>query len=77
MDDIDLFKKNLGKRIAQLREERGLTQPNLGALINKDFQSISRIENGHVNASGYILKQIADALKVSMNDLFDFDSTID
>ncbi|MBC6111941.1 helix-turn-helix transcriptional regulator [Pedobacter fastidiosus] len=76
MDDLELFKKKLGKRIAQLREEKGLTQPNLGASINKDFQSISRIENGHVNASGYVLKQIADALNVSMNDIFDFDSII-
>lgn len=77
MDDLNLFKKKLGKRIAQLREQKGLTQPNLGALINKDFQSISRIENGHINASGYVLKQIADALKVSMNDLFKFDATLD
>jgi len=76
MDDLELFKKKLGKRIAQLREEKSLTQPNLGAIINRDFQSISRIENGHINVSGYILKQIADALNVTMNDLFDFDPLI-
>lgn len=62
---------NLGKRIAYFREKQGLTQLQLGALIGKDFQSISRLENGRVNASGYLLKQIANSLGVSMNELFD------
>ncbi len=70
-DDIELFKKGLGKRIAELRDQKGITQAQLASLINKDFQSISRIENGRVNASGFVLKQIADALKVSMDKLFD------
>jgi putative transcriptional regulator len=70
-DDLELFKKGLGKKIAQLRDKKGITQAQLAALVNKDFQSISRIENGRVNASGYILKQIADALNISMNELFD------
>lgn len=71
VNDLELFKKNLGKRIARLREEKGFTQVQLAALINKDFQSLSRIENGRVNASGYLLKQIAVALNVSMNELFE------
>lgn len=71
-DDIDVFKKSLGKRIATLREERGFSQTYLASLIDKDFQSLSRIENGRVNASGYILKQIAKALGTDMNDLFNF-----
>jgi putative transcriptional regulator len=69
-DDLEHFKKSLGKRIANLREQKGLTQTQLGALINKDFQSLSRIENGRVNASGFVLKQIAKALEVSMDELF-------
>ena len=71
-NDLEIFKKQLGKRVAKLREDKGLTQSQLSALINKDFQSISRIENGRVNASGYILKEIADALGVDINKLFDF-----
>jgi len=72
--DLELFKKKLGKRIADFREKKGLTQPQLGALLNKDFQSISRLENGRVNASGYLLKQIAKSLGVTMNELFDFEA---
>ena len=71
--ELDVFKKTLGKKIAHLREKNGLTQPQLGALINKDFQSISRIENGGVNVSVYTLKQIADAMNVSMDSLFQAD----
>lgn len=68
--DIELFKKNLGKRIAYFRIEKGLTQAQLAALINKDFQSLSRMENGRVNPSAYILLQLVEALDISMNDLF-------
>lgn len=71
-NDLEIFKKKLGKRVVQFREDKALTQSQLAALINRDFQSISRIENGRVNASGYILKEIADALEITMNDLFDF-----
>jgi len=71
-NDLEIFKKELGKQIAKLRENKGLTQAELSALINRDFQSISRIENGRVNASAYILMQIANALEISMKDLFDF-----
>ncbi|WP_454802852.1 helix-turn-helix domain-containing protein [Mucilaginibacter phyllosphaerae] len=70
--DLELFKTNLGEHIAQLREKEGLTQAQLGALIDKDYQSISRIERGKVNVSGFTLVQIAEVLNVSMDKLFDF-----
>jgi len=66
------FKINLGKRIKVLREERNLTQPELGALIDKDYQALGRIENGRVNPSSFIVYQIAQALKVTMDEIFDF-----
>lgn len=66
------FKINLGKRIKELREERKLTQPQLGALINKDYQVLGRIENGRVNPSSFLVYQIAMALNVSIGDIFDF-----
>lgn len=72
MDDLINFKDKLGRRIAYLRESKGLTQPELASLLNKDFQSISRIENGHVNVSGYTIQLIAIALNVTMNEIYDF-----
>lgn len=70
--DLEKFKIQLGKRIALIRKERNMTQPELGALLNKDFQSISRIENGKVNISAYLLSKIAKALNAPIGDLLDF-----
>lgn len=71
-DDLKSFKIKLGKRIKALREQNDYTQLELGALINKDYQAISRIEKGRVNPSAYVVKQIAKALGVSMNEIYDF-----
>ncbi len=71
MEDLNLFKSDLGKRIAYFRKEKGLTQPQLGVLLNKDFQSISRIENGKINISAFLFKQIIIALEISSKDLLD------
>lgn len=71
-EELKKFKIKLGKRIKYLREREGLTQPGLGALLNKDYQSIGRIENGRVNPSAFVICQIADALNVSFNEIFDF-----
>jgi len=69
-EDIELFKKTLGKHVARLRKEKGLTQLQLSALIEKDFQSISRIESGKINPSCYLMLQIANALQVNVSEFF-------
>lgn len=71
-DDLESFKIKLGKRIKALRDQKKYTQLELGALIDKDYQAISRIEKGRVNPSAYVVKQIAKALSVSMNEIYDF-----
>lgn len=70
--DIQTFKTRLGQRIRALRERRGLTQMELGALIDKDFQAISRMEKGRVNPSAYQVYLIAGALGVPIEEFFDF-----
>lgn len=70
LNDAELFKKTLGQRIAKIRQEKGLTQAALGARINRDYQSVSRIESGKINVSGFIIYQIAEALEVNVNLLF-------
>lgn len=69
-EDVELFKKFLGERIARLRKEKGFTQAQLGALINKDFQSISRLEGGKVNPSCYQIWQLSKALDVDVKAFF-------
>lgn len=70
MGDLESFKKELGLKIKELREREALTQPQLGAMIGKDYQAISRIERGLVNPSAFVILEIASALKVDMNEIF-------
>lgn len=70
--DLKDFKIELGKNIAHTRKKKGMTQQELGALLDKDFQSISRIENGKVNISAHLLFEIAKSLGANVNDLIDF-----
>ncbi|WP_419698996.1 helix-turn-helix domain-containing protein [Mucilaginibacter sp. NFX135] len=69
------FKVKLGKRIAQIRIEQGLTQEKLGALYlakSQDKQTISRLETEGANPTAYNLVQLAAALNVSLDELVDF-----
>lgn len=75
MDDKELrFRKLLGARIQEIRQDKPMTQPELAALIGfKDYQAIGRIENGRVTPSVYVIYQIAEALEVGIEELFVFD----
>ncbi|WP_082213663.1 helix-turn-helix transcriptional regulator [Dyadobacter psychrophilus] len=70
MDKIEL-QKLVGKRIIQLRTEKGWSQSDLARACDKDRQSIERIENGKVSPSLYSLYEIALALEISLKDLLD------
>lgn len=67
-----IFLKNLGERIAFLREKKGLNQSQLAIECDKDRQSINRLEKGNVNPSAYYLLQISRALKISLSELLNF-----
>lgn len=70
----DLFLKNIGIRIRQLRIEKGITQENLAFECNyADFSQINRIELGKVNFSISYLKLIAEKLEVPVAELLNFD----
>jgi len=68
----DTFLKNLGRRITFLRESNGISQSELALRCDKDRQSINRLEKGLVNPSIYYLKQVADALTISVSQIMDF-----
>lgn len=69
MDDI---KKLIGKRIKYLRQEMNMSQEKLAELVNMDQRNLSHIECGHTFPSRYLI-EIADALKVKLPELFDFE----
>lgn len=61
----------IGQRIRALRVEQGVSQRQLALLANKDPQSLERVENGKSCPTVFYLKEIMDALGVSMVDFFD------
>lgn len=61
----------LGARVRLLREQANISQEALGLLSGLHRTYIGAIERGERNPSVLSLKKIADALKVSMRDLFD------
>ena len=67
----DELKKELGKRIIGLREQKGWSQSELARACNKDRQAIEKVENGKVNPTLYTLLEIANALEVSLPKLVD------
>lgn len=63
----------LGKRIRELRIERGLSQAKLGIKILKDQQSIHKVEVGEFNQTYIYLLEISEGLDISISELLDFE----
>lgn len=53
---------NIGNKIADLRETKGLTQADLAKLLNTTQSAVARIEAGKQNVSADMLKRISKAL---------------
>lgn len=68
----EIFLKKFGANVRNLRISKKMTQFDLACKINKDRQSIQRIESGNVNPTIYYLKELSDGLEVDMIKLFSF-----
>lgn len=60
---------DIGKRIAQVREEKQLTQSGLAREMGVSQSAVSQIEAGERNPSYEMLREIAKALGVSVPHL--------
>jgi len=67
------FLIKLGKRIVELRKEKGLSQRELCLKMDWDKPNLSVIENGKTSPSITTLKKIAEALEIPLKDMFDFE----
>ena len=65
-------KKCFGARMKEIRESRGLNQEQLAELVNMESRHISRIETGKSFTTIENIVKIAEALKVDVNNFFDF-----
>jgi transcriptional regulator with XRE-family HTH domain len=68
----NILLKKLGENICRIRKAKGLTQVELASMVNKDQQSIQRLEKGNINPSFYYLNEISKGLEIDLKELFDF-----
>lgn len=62
----------LGERIKEIRLEKDLSQAELARRSGKDRQHLELIENSKVIPNIYTVYQIACALDISLQELFDW-----
>ncbi len=59
----------LGKKISELRKEKGLTQEELVDKCNISVRTLQRIEAGEVTPRGYTIKTILAALDYDLSKI--------
>lgn len=60
----------VGKRIRQIRTDKGLSIEKLALLSGLSYSQVIRIENGKINTSIYQLYIISRTLKVDLVEFF-------
>ena len=66
---IEDINKKIGKRIAMLRKEAGLSQAQLAEITKLSTEYISRLERGINAPSIEVLNKMSDPLKVEVRDI--------
>lgn len=69
-DATERVLRDLGRRISELRSERGLTQEQLAENLRVTVQYFQRIEGGKENLTVRPLVRLARELNVDVPDLF-------
>lgn len=68
---------NLGKKILELRKEKGITQNELAEKLYVSYQAISQWENGNTNPDISLIPDIAKVFGVTIDELFSVESKIE
>lgn len=69
--DADRALKDVGRRIAELRRERGWTQETFAERLGLQANNLQRIELGMQNLTIRSLVRLANGLSVSLGALFE------
>lgn len=62
-----------GKRVREVRKERGMSMQRLADEINVEYRQVARIEAGEVNTSLQMAYAIATALGITLPELLDIE----
>lgn len=68
--DINNLFMNIGDKIRQIREAKGLTQKEVSLTIGMDQSQYSKIEKGKTDPSTSTVDKIAKAIGIELSDLF-------
>jgi transcriptional regulator with XRE-family HTH domain len=66
--DPDKIAEQIGRRIAELRQAKGWSQPELADKLRATFQWVSQLEAGQ-NLTVHSMVKVANALKVPLAEL--------
>lgn len=72
-ENRQLILKDFGARVKNIRLKRGLTQIEVSSRMNRDQQSLQRVESGRVNPSLCYLIELSSALEIEVSELVCFD----
>lgn len=73
MEDVFFTKyQSFGFAVTRARKLRGMTQQQLADKMNVSYETISRIENAATGFTGDMLFSLAEALEISVEELFKF-----
>jgi transcriptional regulator with XRE-family HTH domain len=70
MKDKENLQKKFGKHLKKIRTELGVSSAELSRRSFIEKPHITRLEKGETNPTLYTLQKIAEALEISMDDLF-------
>jgi transcriptional regulator with XRE-family HTH domain len=71
-ENSGIFLLMLGKNIARIRKEKGISQVQMANEMEMDRSNLRRIEAGRTNPTTITLHRISKVLAVSLEQLFDF-----
>ena len=66
------YLKALGKKIKEIRKQKGISTYDLSYESNISRSQINSIEKGNINTTICTLKALADAMELKVKDLIDF-----
>lgn len=70
--NADSTTKKIGKKLKEIRLEKGLTQAELAKKADLNANYYAKIERGEVKPAPEAYEKIAKALKVTAADIFPF-----
>lgn len=74
LNDNKAFFINLGRKISRMRKDKKFSQSEFSVVMNRDINTLSKIERGVINPKITTLINISKGLNVSLIELLNIDN---